>query len=65
MKRSEMIEIIAEDLLKIYGGAEDEWNQVREETQMWRLRMASIALKAVEKTGLLPHWTDRGEYEKE
>lgn len=63
MKRSEMLEDIAEKLLTtigLFGGAEDEWEEVRKETKMYRLKLAHNALKAAEESGMLPPPTNRG-----
>lgn len=54
MKRSEMVENIADALLKLYGGDEEEREIVRDSTKMNRLRMAHIALQTVEKFDMLP-----------
>ena len=55
MKRSEMIEIIAEALLQgLYGGDSEECEEAREESYMHRLKTAAIALKAAEGAGMLP-----------
>lgn len=54
MKRSEMVEKIAEELLqsRIYGGDTEEREAARMSTKMQRLRFANEALKAVEKFGM-------------
>lgn len=54
MKRSEMVEHIAEALLVMYGGGPDEWDPVRKETLMRRLKTANIALQTVEEKDMLP-----------
>lgn len=54
MKKSEMIEHIAEALLALHGGAPDEWEEVREVTKMRRLKAAHTALKTAEEKGILP-----------
>lgn len=53
MKRSDIVELIAEALLTLYGGDADEWEEVREPTIMARLKMADTALKALEKAGIV------------
>ena len=54
MKRSEMVETIAEALLKFYGGDASEQEQVRDFTKIQRLIIANIALKTTEEWGMLP-----------
>lgn len=54
MKRSEMIEVIAESLLRLHGYDAEEWNEVRTQTKMHRLKTAHIALKAAEEAGMRP-----------
>lgn len=58
MKRSEMVEHIAEEFLKLYGGQEDEWEKRRESTKMSRLKFAHQALKAAEGKGMFPPFAD-------
>lgn len=57
MKRSEMIEKIAEDLLhshNIFGGDAAEREEVRESTNMSRLRFAAAMLDSAECNGMVP-----------
>lgn len=54
MKRSEMVEKIAEDLLELCGGDKAEQEEVRESTKMTRLKFAHYSLKSAEKYGMLP-----------
>jgi hypothetical protein len=54
MKRSEMVNIIAEALLQLYGGAEDEWEEVRQQTRFTRIKTAHKALEAAEEAGMVP-----------
>lgn len=56
MKRSKMIEQIAEKLLhtNLYGGDIDEQEEARVATKMQRLRIAKCALEAVESLGMSP-----------
>ena len=65
MKRSHMLEYIAERLLTtvgLYGGAPDEWEEVRESNKMSRLKIAHAALSAAEDKGMLlpPYNANRG-----
>jgi hypothetical protein len=59
MKRSEMIETIAEALLELYGGDEDEREASRSITKMKRLKIANITLKAAEEAGMPPPFVER------
>jgi hypothetical protein len=52
MKRSEMLEIIAEALLHTYGGDEVEREEARESSKMSRVIRANLALTACEKAGM-------------
>tara|TARA_R110000868_G_scaffold66014_14_gene197074 strand:- start:4817 stop:5104 length:288 start_codon:yes stop_codon:yes gene_type:complete len=54
MKRSQMVEYIAEALLELYGGDEAEREEAREASKMHRLKTAHIALKAAEKNYMEP-----------
>jgi hypothetical protein len=57
MRRSEMVEAIAEKLLveaHIFDGDLAECEEVREQTKMYRLKVAHYALKAAEELGMLP-----------
>ena len=54
MKRSEMVEQIAEALLTLHGGDSDEQEWAREATKMSRLIAANKALSAAEQLGMLP-----------
>ena len=61
MKRSEAVEALAEKLLStkgLFGGAADEWEEVRESTKMYRIKIAHNALKAAEELGMLPPRTE-------
>lgn len=55
MKRSEAIYHIAEALLQstLFGGDEKEREEVRESSKMGRLKMAHIALEAMEAAGVV------------
>lgn len=57
MKRSDMILSIAEHLItgcNVFGGAQDERNEVRESTKMYRHKLAHEMLKWSEQLGMLP-----------
>jgi hypothetical protein len=56
MKRSDMVEKIAEELLQMhrYGGDKEEREEVRDTTKIERILWAHNALKAAEKFGMLP-----------
>lgn len=54
MKRSEMVDHIAEKLLELYGGDKEECEEVRKETKMSRLKFAHKALQAAEEKGMTP-----------
>lgn len=57
MKRSEMVEHIAEQLLtssNYFGGDREEQEEARDRTKMRRLKLAHLALKAAEEAGTLP-----------
>jgi hypothetical protein len=57
MKRSTAIEFVAEKLLQttgVYGGSQDECEEVREQTKFVRLKMALVAIQACEELGMKP-----------
>lgn len=56
MKRSEMVEKIAEAILaydNLYGGDPNEREEAREATKMSRLMMANAALECCEQNGMI------------
>lgn len=62
MKRSQMLEIIAEALLETYGGDLEERNEVRDSSIINRLKRANIALTACEKAGMFPPATKASQW---
>ena len=54
MRRSEAVEKIAEKLLDLHGGDQEERNAVRIVTKMSRLISANKALQAMEEAGMTP-----------
>lgn len=62
MRRSKMVELMAEALLVRYGGDEQERNEVRESSFMMRTINANIALEACEKAGMFPPETRESQW---
>lgn len=56
MKRSEMLELMAEGILQthLFGGSPEEREEVRKDTYMRRVIMANAALVVAENEGMMP-----------
>lgn len=59
MKRSDMVNLIAEDLLNLYGEDSQEREEARVSSMMRRLGQAHAALKTVEAWGMLPPFCEK------
>lgn len=65
MKRSRAVDFIAERLLTtvgLFGGARDEWEEQRERTKLYRIRLADASLKAMEDLGKVSDNWDKERY---